>query len=87
MGRDADGSRDNRVARGPGVGRGRVVGDVVESVCLMRRVQETEPSLEGRPSLKERGGRKSRNRRGGVSAILNKVEVATNEGGIVGISG
>ena len=99
VGRDADGSRDNRVARekgkkekaiqagGPGVGRCRVVGDVVEGVSLMRRVEEIELSLEGRPSLKERGGRESWNRRGDVSAIFNQVEVVTNEGGIVGVSG
>ena len=45
-------------ARGPGIGRGGVFGEMIESVRGVRRVEKGEASLEGVPDVGKRGGGK-----------------------------
>ena len=75
------GKEDTIEARGPGIGGGRVACDMVEGVSMVDRVVETELGFKGFPEGDERRRRKERDGRGGVSGILDKVEVTTEEGG------
>jgi hypothetical protein len=74
-------------ARGPGVGRGGVISDVIEGVSLVGGVVEVEFGLEGGPKVQEGGRRQGRRGRSGVSWGFDKVEIPAEEGGNRGVSG
>jgi hypothetical protein len=74
-------------AGGPRVGGGKIVGDVIEGMGIMRRVEEAEFDFEVGPSGRERSWRKSGGGGGGIVYGFNKVEVPTHKSIYVRIDG
>lgn len=75
------GGRDEEAieARGPGVGRRGLRGEMEIGKRRVGNLGDSEPGLEGSPNSSE--GRRGRGERtGGVLAVLDEVEIATKEG-------
>ena len=92
MGGDRDQRRDDGVPkkesreqeeiedRGHGMGRGRVVSDMVVGVGVVERFIEREAPLEGRPKVRECRSRKRRRSGSEIGFVINKIQIPTKEG-------